>query len=177
MSNMNTGLVHLYVGDGKGKTTAAMGLALRALGSGKRVLIAQFLKGSPTGELEPLNRLGVAVIRTKDVKKFVFQMDEGERALTKKACEDCLAAVERGLAAGSYDLIVLDEVVDAVNCAMLTSEHLLQVIASRGASVEIVMTGRNPNDDITAVADYLTVMTALKHPYQRGIQSRKGIEY
>lgn len=177
MNKMSTGLVHLYVGDGKGKTTAAMGLAVRALGAGRKVLVVQFLKGQPTSELEPLRRLGVEIVRTEDITKFVFQMDETERAAARTSCVHCLDAAAAALAAGECQLLVLDEVVDAVNCGLISSERLLEVVARREPDVEVVLTGRNPGDDIVEAADYLTVMTALKHPYQRGVMSRKGIEY
>lgn len=177
MTEINKGLVHLYVGDGKGKTTAAIGLAVRALGAGKKVLLLQFLKGQQSSELEPLRRLGIVIERTEEIKKFVFQMNEQELAQAAKSCKACMDALRAALGEGGYDVIVLDEVVDAVNCKLVETEELVGLIASRCAGVEIVMTGRNPNDQIIEIADYLTVMTALKHPYQQGVQSRKGIEY
>lgn len=177
MTEMNRGLVHLYVGDGKGKTTAAIGLAVRALGAGKKVLMLQFLKGQQSSELEPLRRLGIVIKRTEEIKKFVFQMNEQELAEATQSCKDCIDALRTALGEEGYEVIVLDEVVDAVNCKLVDAAELLDLIADRPAGVEIVMTGRNPGDQIVEAADYLTVMTALKHPYQQGVQSRKGIEY
>lgn len=177
MANRQEGLIHLYVGDGKGKTTAAMGLAVRAKGAGKRVLVAQFLKGQPTSELGPLKSLGIDVIRTEEMKKFVFQMDEEELAAARQNCRTVLGRVREAIEGGEYDLFVLDEVVDAVNVKLVDSKELLSILSGRAKDAEVVMTGRNPGEDLVEAADYLTMMTALKHPYQRGIQSRKGIEF
>ncbi len=177
MTEIYKGLVHLYVGDGKGKTTAAIGLAVRALGAGKKVLMLQFLKGQQSSELEPLRRLGIEIKRTEDIKKFVFQMDAKELAQATESCKACIDALRAALSEDGYDLVVLDEVVDAVNCNLVDTAELLSLIKNRPTGVEIVMTGRNPSDEIVDAADYLTVMTALKHPYQQGVQSRKGIEY
>lgn len=177
MAIISQGLVHLYVGDGKGKTTAAVGLAVRAKGAQKRVLIAQFLKGKVSSELGPLERLGIDVIRTEEILKFVFQMTAQELADAGKSCNACLDKVERALFEGRYDLVVLDEVVDAVNTRLIREKRLLDVVNGRGGNVELVMTGRDPSDAIVQAADYITVMTARRHPYQRGVPSRKGIEY
>ena len=115
MKERTTGLLHLYVGDGKGKTTAAVGLSVRAVGAGKRVLIAQFLKGRPTAELKPLSELGIEVFRTKELTKFTFQMSREELAQAKQSCDALLDRVAEALKQDSFDLVVLDEVVDAVN--------------------------------------------------------------
>lgn len=172
-----TGMIHLYVGDGKGKTTAALGLAIRALGAGNRVLIAQFLKGRNTSELTPLRSLGIEIFRTEAITTFTFDMTDEEKRLAAKNCDCCFSKVEAAIAAKEYDMLVLDEVVDAVNAGMLPLERLLSLLKNRDPSLEIVMTGRNPKDEIVAAADYLTVMTSLKHPYQHGVKSRPGIEY
>lgn len=171
------GLVHLYVGDGKGKTTAAMGLAIRALGAERKVLVTQFLKGRGTAELSVLGRLGIEVVRTPEVKKFTNQMDDAEREEAKQSCEACLARAAEALQSGEYGLVVMDEVVDAVNVGFIDVARLIEVISNRHSETEVVLTGRNPKEEIVDAADYLTVMSALKHPYQKGIVARKGIEY
>ena len=177
MEEIIEGLVHLYVGDGKGKTTAAMGLAMRALGAGKKVLVVQFLKGRETSELTILKRLGIEVIRTHEVKKFTNQMNEEELKIARDNCTSCINSAKDALASGDYGLIVLDEVVDAVNTKLVDSNVLIDALSNRATTTEVVMTGRNPGDEIIDAADYLTIMTALKHPYRRGVASRKGIEY
>lgn len=174
---MNKAYVHLYVGTGKGKTTASIGLSVRAKGSGKKVLIAQFLKGQNTSELTPLTSLGIDIIRTKEAKKFVFQMNEQELELTKQDCEDCFMEVSLALKNHSYDLIVMDEIVDAVNLNLITTKALVDLVKNRPEDIEMVLTGRNPSKEIINIADYYTLMTAEKHPYNEGVPQRKGIEY
>lgn len=171
------GLVHLYVGDGKGKTTAAAGLALRALGSGLRVLFCQFLKGRRSGELEPLERLGAILLHAKESRKFVFQMDGAERAEAKESHRACWEKASALVLSGEVDLAVLDEVVDAVNCGMIETEWLLELIRSRPAGAELVLTGRNPAPEICALADYHTEFRCVRHPYDSGTAARRGIEY
>ncbi len=171
------GLVHLYVGDGKGKTTAAIGLAVRAKGAGRKVLIAQFLKGRDTSEIAPLKAIGIKIIRTEEMKKFVFQMNDEELKAASADCESCLSAVETALAGGEYDLIVMDEAVDAVNLRLINTDRLLALIKGRGENVELVLTGRNPDPRLIEVSDYYTEMRAIKHPYKNGVLSRLGVEY
>ena len=136
---MEQGLLHLYWGDGKGKTTAAMGLALRALGAGKRVVIVQFLKGGNSGEIPLLARLGAEVYRGKAGQKFVFQMTPEEKAATRELQNQNLAAAMAGC--------------------------------------ECVLTAHTPPQWMLDAADYSTEMKCHRHPYQKGIKARKGIEY
>ena len=177
MSLVENGLIHLYVGDGKGKTTAALGLAMRALGAGEKVFFAQFLKGRETSEIHVLNRLGIDVVRTEGIVKFTKDMNEDEKAEAKSICNQCLAKLKNAVDCGSYGLVVADEIVDAINAGFVDTDEFLQIVQSRKMHTEIVLTGRNPNDKIVDAADYLTVMTALKHPYRKGIKGRLGIEY
>ncbi len=173
----NQSLVHLYVGDGKGKTTAAIGLAIRCIGNGGKVKVYQFLKGKHSAELTTLDKLGVKVVQTDAVQKFTFQMSEAEKEECKNDCSACFSEAAEDIISGEYDLIVLDEVVDAVNAYMLTKEELVEYVSKRSDKTEVVMTGRNPKQEIVDIADYHTLMTAQKHPYQEGIGARKGIEY
>lgn len=177
MDKMIPGLVHLYTGDGKGKTTAAIGLAVRARGTGKRVLLVQFLKGRESGERAPLASLGIEIVRTEELKKFVFQMDASEKERAAEACSECLRHAEDSVREHSHDVIILDEVVDAVNLGLLDEARVLAVVFGRDPTVEIVLTGRNPSDAVVAAADYYTLMCAAKHPYRRGVAARRGIEY
>ena len=145
---MEQGLLHLYWGDGKGKTTAAMGLALRALGSGKRVVIVQFLKGGNSGEIPLLAQLGAEIYRGKAGQKFVFQMTPEEKAATRELQNQNLAAA----IAQPADLLILDEA---------------------GSAEEL----DTPPQWMLDAADYSTEMKCHRHPYQKGIKARKGIEY
>ena len=168
-----TGLVHLYYGDGKGKTTAAMGLALRALGSGKRVAVLQFLKGGQSGEIPLLEQLGAKLYRGKAGQKFVFQMNDAEKAETRALQNANLAAAM----AEPADLLVLDEAGSAWELDMVDKALLQQAVLQRPAGQECVRTAHAAPQWMLDAADYVTEMKCLRHPYQKGIAARKGIEY
>lgn len=165
------GYVHFYYGDGKGKTTAAMGLALRALGHGFPVTVAQFLKDGSSGECAMLEKLGACVIAGKAAPGFVFSMTDAQKAATRALHDGYL---EKNLLNGG--LLVLDEVGDALTLGMLNQEKLLALLENRGET-EIVLTGHAPVDCLIARSDYITEMKALRHPYEKGIPAREGIEY
>ena len=168
-----TGLVHLYYGDGKGKTTAAMGLALRALGSGKRVAVLQFLKGGQSGEIPLLEQLGAKLYRGKAGQKFVFQMNDAEKAETRALQNANLAAAM----AEPADLLVLDEAGSAWELDMVDKTLLQQAVLQRPAGQECVLTAHAAPQWMLDAADYVTEMKCLRHPYQKGNAARKGIEY
>ena len=170
---MELGLVHLYWGEGKGKTTAAMGLALRALGQGARVVIVQFLKGADTGEVPLLRQLGAEIYRGKAGQKFVFQMDEAEKAPTRRLQDQSLAAA----LARPADLLVLDEACAAWQLDMVDRQLLERAVRGRPAGQEVVLTGRTPAPWMEGLADYSTEMRCHRHPYEKGIAARKGVEF
>lgn len=172
-----SGLIHLYVGDGKGKTTAAAGLAMRALGCGKQVLFGQFLKGRPTGEIASLAQLGAKILRAKSGEKFIFQLSPEEKAESVRLHTQALAEIGEEIASGRFDLVILDEVVDAVNSGVVPLEQLTALLDHRPDTVEVVLTGRNPPEEIVKRSDYYTEFVCRKHPYQRGVPAREGIEY
>ena len=168
-----TGLVHLYWGEGKGKTTAAMGLALRSLGTGRKVVIVQFLKGRQTGEIPLLERLGAQVLRGKAGQKFSFQMDEEERAETRALQTEHL---RRALECDT-DLLVLDEACAAWRKDLVDRGLLRRAVLDRPQGREVVLTGRNPPDWMREAADYSTEMRCHRHPFERGIPAREGVEF
>ncbi len=168
-----TGLLHLYYGDGKGKTTAAMGLALRALGSGKRVVVLQFLKGGQSGEIPLLEQLGAKIYRGKAGQKFVFQMNDAEKAETRALQNANLAAAM----AEPADLLILDEAGSAWELDMADKALLQQAVLQRPAGQECVLTAHAAPQWMLDAADYVTEMKCLRHPYQKGVAARKGIEY
>lgn len=174
---MNTGMVHLYIGDGKGKTTAALGLLIRAYGAGLSCLFVQFLKGTPTSELETLKKLNIPYIRTNDVKKFVVFMNHEELDLCRENHKACFLKLMKLTENGSFDCIVLDEVLDAVSLGMLSEDDLLEFLKRQKGKAEVILTGRNPGENLITLADYITEMKKRKHPYERGVTARKGIEY
>lgn len=167
------GLVHLYWGEGKGKTTAAMGLALRMLGSSGSVVVVQFLKSGTSGELEPLRRLGAAVYSGKAGNKFVFQMSEQEKEETRKIQTEHLRQALRR----PCDLLILDEACAAWQLDMVDQALLEQAVTKRPHHTEVVLTGREPAPWMLQTADYCTQMCCHSHPYERGIAARKGVEY
>ena len=173
-----SGLVHLYHGNGKGKTSAAMGLALRAAGRGRRVLVVQFLKGRPSGEVMALEKMdAVRVLRGKTNQKFVFQMDEVERACERETQQSLFDRAARAAGSGEYGLLVLDEVVDACNTGMVDQATLLAFLQARPQELEVVMTGREPARKLRAAADYISKIEKEKHPYDQGVPAREGVEY
>lgn len=170
---MDKGLVHLYCGDGKGKTTAAMGLALRALGQGMRVVVVQFLKNGTSGELEPLKKLGAAVYSGQPGAKFTFQMNAEEKAQAAKENNARLAEALQQ----PCDLLILDEICAARNSGMVDEALAKQAVLERPQHREVVLTGRNPEAWMVETADYITEMRPRRHPYEQGIPARKGIEF
>ena len=167
-------MVHLYWGDGKGKTTAAMGLALRSLAAGWKVLIVQFLKDSPSGEITLLESLGATVMRSNPVGKFVFQMRDFERKETQAAQAALLA---EALEITDAQLVVLDEACGALAADMLDDEALHGAVDVFAETAEVVLTGRNPAQWMFDRADYITEMRLMKHPFNNGIVAREGVEF
>lgn len=170
---MDKGYLHLYCGDGKGKTTAAMGLALRALGSGKKVVIVQFLKSGTSGELEGLKSLGAIVISGKSGTKFVSQMSERDKEETYSINNrHLLQALNE-----NADLLILDEACAALSTGLIDEALLKTAVLRRPVEQELVLTGRNPAEWMIEAADYITEMKCIRHPYNSGLAARKGIEF
>ena len=170
---MDKGCIQLYYGDGKGKTTAAMGLALRALGQGMRVVVVQFLKNGTSGELEPLKKSGAAVYSGQPGAKFTFQMNAEEKAQATKENNARLAEALQQ----PCDLLILDEICAARNSGMVDEALAKQAVLERPQHREVVLTGRNPEAWMVEAADYITEMQPRRHPYEQGIPARKGIEF
>lgn len=173
----NCGLIHLYCGDGKGKTTAALGLAIRALGSGFRIIFVQFLKSHATGELSVLDGLpGVTVLRGKEGTAFSFAMTEEEKEKTRLLHTENLKTAIELAASGACDMLVLDEAVGAYNRGLIDRTLLEELVRNKPERLELVMTGRNPDQWMIECADYVSEIGKVKHPYDRGIPARLGIE-
>ena len=170
---MDKGLVHLYYGEGKGKTTAAMGLALRALGHGKRVVIVQFLKDGASGEIGALRSLGAKILTGAPDTKFVFRMNAEEKDRTRSWNDALLEEAVRE----DCDLLVLDELCAARQYGLADRTLAQKAVLERPAGREVVITGRTPEEWMLEAADYVTQMRCEKHPYAAGITARKGIEY
>lgn len=170
------GYIQVYTGDGKGKTTAALGLALRAAGRGFKTYIAQFLKGQPTGELEAVRRLAPLVrIEQFGRKGFVTVKDGPDDEDITRARAGLGRALEAMLS-GDFRIIVLDEINTAVHFKIVPEKDVLDFLDRRPAGVEVVLTGRYAPESFIAKADLVTEMKALKHYYDRGVKARDGIE-
>ena len=165
-------MLHLYWGNGKGKTTAAMGLALRALGHGRRVVIVQLLKDGTSGEIAPLRAAGAAVYACPNAK-FTWLMDEADKAAAREASARALGQA----LAEPFDLLVLDEACAALKSGILDEALLRRAVAFAKSGREVVLTGRDPAPWLQEAADYSTEMRAHKHPYADGIAAREGVEY
>ncbi|NLG85076.1 MAG: cob(I)yrinic acid a,c-diamide adenosyltransferase [Firmicutes bacterium] len=171
------GMVQVYTGNGKGKTTAALGLALRAVGHGWRVVVFQFLKGErTTGELAAARRLAPdLVIIPCGTGEFII--DRPPTATEVALAREGLARARRVLEGGEVEMVVLDEVAAAVNLGLLEEEAVLAAINSRAPEVEVVLTGRSMPAGLLAVADLISEIGNLRHPFQRGLAAREGIDY
>lgn len=167
-------MIHVYYGNGKGKTTAALGLALRTAGYGRNVVIVQFLKNSSSGELESLSKF--PNIRLFRGKSGGFKMNETQCAETKEIHNCNLSSAAELVFGGKCDLLVLDEGMDALRKGLL-DEELFRKIIFFSPDIEIVITGHQPVDWLIETADYVTEMLKKKHPFDNGVKARKGIEF
>ncbi len=172
---MERGLVQVYTGDGKGKTTAALGLALRASGCGLKVFLAQFAKGRPSGELSALERLAdLVTVRQYGRESFlVGEPGAEDLRLARAGWQE----VRRVAAQAEYDLLILDEIGIALHYGLVSAAELLELMAARPATMELVLTGRKMPPEVLERADLVTEMRALKHYHERGMPARRGIEY
>ncbi len=179
---LEKGLVQIYTGNGKGKTTAAFGLALRAAGHGAKVLIYQFLKPQDLdlGERGLINAHCEGVtIRWLDEPWDMFKSmhDEDQLTRVRAAIHEAMQELQTAAHEKYYDVIVLDEIVFCLNQDLVSMDDIKQLVKNRDRRVELVMTGRGANQNLIDMADLVTEMKLIKHPYNNGIGARKGIEY
>ncbi len=169
------GCVHIYCGDGKGKTTCVMGLCVRAAGAGKKVLLHQFLKDNTSSERTIIDKLpGVTVMPGAKMDKFTFQMNEEELQALRESNDANLAHLCD--MAGDYDMLILDESVYAMDMGLLSEDKLIEWLEKKPEHLEVVMSGRNPSDRLKEHADYISEIKKIKHPFDQGLSSRIGIE-
>lgn len=173
----NGGLIHIYCGDGKGKTTASIGLAVRCSGHGYKVLIVQFLKNRPTGELHSLKLLpNIELLRGKAIAKFTFQMSAAEKAQVKIEHMALFDKVKQKCQDEQIDLLILDEIIGACNTGVFDEHELISFLKHKPAEMEVVLTGRQPTAELLEQADYVSEICKRKHPFDKGILARMGIE-
>ena len=175
---MELGLIHIYCGDGKGKTTAAMGLGMRAVGRDKKVLLTQFLKDNETGELNSIEKLGTnfAVFKGIPVKKFFKFMSPEEQINLKNEHVNRFREVTKKAIAEEFDLLILDEIIASTNLGLISLGEVVEFLENKPKGLEVILTGRNPDEKLVKLADYVSEIKAVKHPYEKGINSRIGIE-
>lgn len=171
------GLIHIYCGEGKGKTSASIGLGVRAAGRGMQVVLLRLMKDCDSGELNALASIpNFTVIRAPEQLKFVFRMTEEEkdayRAEVRRMWNEAMALVD----SGRCDLLLMDEACSALSRDMLDRETLLKFLKEKPAQLEVVMTGRDPLPEICELADYISDIHKVKHPFDQGIPARVGIE-
>ncbi len=178
MSDVRRGLIIVNTGPGKGKTTAAMGTALRALGNGMRVLMLQFLKGSwHYGELDAAERFGDRFVMKQMGRGFVkvggAETDPEDIHMVEEAWQEA----EKAILSGEWDLVILDEINYAISYKMLDPAKVVEVLKRKPEMVHVILTGRNAHPTIVDLADTVTEMREVKHAYQKGIMAQRGIEY
>lgn len=175
-----TGLVHIYTGDGKGKTTASIGLAVRAAGGGLNVLFVQFFKEdkAASGEKEIFrnNIERIELIRT-NVRHPFFTGGKTDEASVRTSVRDTFDLAVKQVVKGGIDLLVFDEIISAVNGNWLDINALIEFITTRPDGLEVVLTGRNAPVELVKIADYVTEMLSIKHPFDSGHKAREGIEF
>lgn len=176
-NDQNLGLIHIYCGDGKGKTTTATGLAVRMAGAGFRVLIARFLKNDASSELNILNTIpGIDVIQTPKDFGFIWNMSKSEKEEAAAFYTQLLKSSLQSASDDNYNMLILDEINVAIDLKLVSEELLIQTIKKKPARLELVLTGRNPHPALLELADYVSEIHCVKHPFEKGINARIGIE-
>ena len=171
------GLIHIYCGDGKGKTTAAMGLTVRALGSGMKVVLTQFMKGDYSSELKILRGLpNLQLVFCEQNFGFVWNMTEEEKLAAKAAYTRQFETAIQLATECKADMLVMDEFMSCYEMQFIDNEKALDFLRNKPENLEVVLTGRNPGAELCELADYISEIKKIKHPYDKGVNSRKGIE-
>lgn len=174
---METGLIHIYYGDGKGKTTTGMGLITRAAGFGLRVLLYQFMKDNKTSERKILEQVdNITIIDGLDREKFSFRMTQEEKAAHKKFYEDRFRMVTKKAVEEGYQVLFLDEIIYTISAGLLDEEPVLEFLRRKPENLEVILTGNTPDQALIDQADYVSEIRKVKHPFDAGQGARPGIE-
>jgi cob(I)alamin adenosyltransferase len=178
MSDVRKGLIIVHTGAGKGKTTAAMGTALRAVGNGLKVLMLQFLKGSwHYGELDAVHAFGESFVMKQMGRGFVKVGGAETDPEDVKLVEQAWMEAEQAIRSGQWDLIILDEINYAISYGMLDPAKVVAALQAKPEAVHVILTGRNAHPTIIELADTVTEMKQVKHAYEKGVMAQRGIEY
>lgn len=174
---METGLIHIYYGSGKGKTTTGMGLITRAAGYGYRVLLYQFMKNNKTSERKILEKVEqITIIDVLEQEKFSFQMTEEEKAEHKRFYEERFRMVTKKAVEDKYDVLFLDEVIYTISAGLLDEGLVLNFLKEKPRNLEVILTGNTPSQAMIDQADYVSEIKKIKHPFDQGQGARPGIE-
>jgi cob(I)alamin adenosyltransferase len=167
-------MIHIYTGEGKGKTTAALGLAIRAAGADKRVFIAQFLKGRQYSELNSLKKLKNITVQQFGTICFVRKTPRPKDIML---AEEGLVKARKIIQSKRFDVVILDEINFVIHLKLLNIEKIIEIIKSVPKNIELILTGRYASEQLIKLADYVTDMKEIKHPFRKKITGRKGIEF
>ena len=178
MNRKGTGLVHIYFGDGKGKTTTGMGLCVRAAGYGYRVLIYQFMKNNKTSERNVLQQFpNITFVNGLEQEKFSFQMTLSEKLERKTYYEKQFRKITAKAAQEDYDLLFFDELIYTIRAGLFDEQILLDYLKKeKPEHLEVILTGQQPSDELVELADYVSEIRKIKHPFDQGLPARPGIE-
>ncbi|HNX60360.1 MAG TPA: cob(I)yrinic acid a,c-diamide adenosyltransferase [Spirochaetota bacterium] len=174
---MKQGKIHLYTGNGKGKTTAALGLVLRACGASMKSYIAQFMKSGDFSEIKALERFGDLVHIEQNGPGEFYNMSTSDYIVHRGCAKKGYDAAKTAILSGEYDMVVLDEIIGACAYNLVTYDELLVLLEAKPESVELVLTGREAPTDLYEKCDLVTEMKEVKHYYNEGIKARKGVDY
>lgn len=172
------GLIIVNTGDGKGKTTAALGMGMRSWGQGLKVLVIQFIKGNCTyGELNTIEKLGPNFVIRQMGEGFIDDPRDNALAKHRSAAEEALSAAKIEISSGKWDLVILDEINYAINYGLVSLNEVVSLIEKKPPSLHLVLTGREASPEIIDRADLVTEMKEIRHPYCKGIKAQRGIEF
>lgn len=177
MEKHTTGLIHIYCGDGKGKTTTGMGLCTRAAGFGYRVLIYQFMKDNSTSERNVLKLSeNITIIDGLAQEKFSFQMTAEEKAQRRSFYEEQFKAITKKACDENFDVLFLDETIYTIRAGLLDEGLVLDFLKNKPKHLEVILTGQGPSQALIDASDYVSEIKKIKHPFDKGMPARKGIE-
>lgn len=172
-----TGRIHIYYGDGKGKTTTGMGLITRAAGHGYRVLLYQFMKNNKTSERKILEQVGnITIIDGLEQEKFSFQMTPEEKAERRKFYGEQFKKVTEMAVSETYDVLFMDETIYTISAGLLDETLVLDFLRKKPETLEVILTGNYPSERLLELADYVSEIKKVKHPFDKGQRARMGIE-
>jgi len=173
--SLKKGYIHFYTGDGKGKTTAAIGLGIRATGEGLKVIMIQFMKGRRYSEIDALRQIKNFTVVQFGRDEFVSK--EKPEQIDIDLAQKGLIYVKETVQKGQYDLVILDEINVAIDFHLISLEDVIKLLEKKPETLELVLTGRYASPEIIKHADIVSEILEIKHPYQKGVLSRKGIDW